>query len=341
MNHIYKHLTLKESEHTLNSILNIIVEGTWDWNANTGTVERSPGWYKMLGYEIGVFLKDVFTWENIIHPDDYNIVMKHFELYTTGKIDTYEIEYRCKKSDGSYLWIVDRGKIAEYNSDGSVARMIGAHHNIHLRKIAQSELITQNYLLKEGNFTLEKLLEEKNKELEEKNIELEKKMKEVEYLSITDTLTEIPNRRKLEYELEKEIARAKRYGQDLTFVIFDIDYFKNVNDKYGHSIGDNILHKLALIVKGKLRINDFIARWGGEEFALLLPETNLKESIEVSEKLRKYINQVEFEKDLFITCSFGISQYKKDESEEKLFNRADKALYQAKDLGRNRVESFN
>ena len=339
MNITYTHNNITESDNTLNSILDVIVEGTWDWNVNTGEVTRSPGWYKMLGYEVGIFLKNVFTWENIIHPDDYNMVMKHFELYVSGKIDTYEVEYRCKKSDDSYLWIVDRGKITEYNEDGSAARMIGAHNNIHQRKMAESELITKNHLLREGNLSLEKLLEQKNRELEYKNSQLEKKIKEVEYLSVTDTLTEIPNRRKLEFEIVKEIARSSRYGHDLTFVIFDIDNFKIINDKYGHSIGDNVLHKLALLVKEQLRITDFIARWGGEEFALILPETSLNQGVEVSQKLRKHIFQIEFEKDLFISCSFGVAQFTKDESKIDLFKRADKALYKAKELGRNRVES--
>lgn len=86
----YENQTAKACENTLNSILDIIVEGTWDWNAITGRVHRSPGWYRMLGYDAGIFQEDVFTWENIIHPDDYERVMAHFDSYITGKIDTLE-----------------------------------------------------------------------------------------------------------------------------------------------------------------------------------------------------------------------------------------------------------
>jgi len=120
MNKTYSHKSLEDADDTLNNILDIISEGTWDWNALTGHVERSPGWYRMLGYDIGLFSKNVFTWENIIHPDDYEAVMKHFELYTAGKIEKYEIEYRCKKSDDTYLWIIDRAKIVKFTSDGKI-----------------------------------------------------------------------------------------------------------------------------------------------------------------------------------------------------------------------------
>jgi len=336
----YSHKTLKAADSTLNSILDIINEGTWDWNALTGHVERSSGWYRMLGYDVGVFANDVFTWENIIHPDDYSIVMKHFELYTTGKIDKYEIEYRCKKQDETYLWIFDRAKVVEYGVDGEIVRMIGAHQSIHERRVAQSELIKKNQFLNEGNATLTKLLEEKNRELEDKNRELEKKVSEIEYLSITDSLTGISNRRMFESMLDKEISRAKRYKHALSIVIIDIDYFKKVNDKFGHKVGDTILQKLSTFIKNRLRGNDCFSRWGGEEFAVILPETNLRQSIEVCQTLRECINQIEFEDDLFISCSFGTTEYILEEPAESLFLRADKALYRAKELGRNRVESI-
>ena len=145
----YKHKTVEDADNTLNNILDLIVEGTWDWDAKTGHVERSPGWYRMLGYEIGFFQKDVFTWENIIHPDDYDRVMTNFERYVTRKISTYSIEYWCKKADGNYLWITDRAKAVEYKPDGTVGRIIGAHQNIHERKIAQDELIKQNQFLQQ------------------------------------------------------------------------------------------------------------------------------------------------------------------------------------------------
>ncbi|MBN2825947.1 MAG: diguanylate cyclase [Campylobacterales bacterium] len=338
MHKTYRHTALHEADFTLNAILDVIAEGIWDWDALSGHVTRSSSWYTMLGYEVDALDNNVFTWENLIHPDDYPMVMQHFESYIAGKIDKYSIEYRCKKNDGSYLWIVDSAKIVERHEDGSLKRMIGAHQNIHLRKIAQSDLLKQNQCLEEGNLSLERLLKQSNQTLEAKNQELEKKIQEIERLSTTDTLTQLPNRRKFESEIEKEIARSNRYGHPLSCILFDIDFFKHINDKYGHKKGDMVLKKLAFWLKHELRSNDTLSRWGGEEFVLLLPDTPLEDAIKIAKKLKTYINQIDFDNDLYITCSFGVASYQKDESVDELFVKTDQALYQAKELGRNRVE---
>ena len=198
MHKTYQHNTTNASDNTLNYILDIIVEGVWDWDGNTGNVTRSPGWYRMLGYDVGVFKEDVFTWENIIHPEDYPRVMHQFECYLTGKINIYEVEYRCKKSDGDFLWIVDRGVIVKKNPDGSIARMIGAHHNVHQKVLAETDLIKQNKLLQDGKLSLEKIIAQKTHELAKKNLELERKIIEVESISNIDSLTQIANRKYFE-----------------------------------------------------------------------------------------------------------------------------------------------
>lgn len=335
----YHHDTAEESDATLNSILDLIVEGIWDWNAISGHVNRSPGWYRMLGYDVGVLKNDVFTWENIIHPDDYESVMEHFERYIGGEIEEYAISYRCKKKDGDYIWIFDQGKIVSYKPDGSVARMIGSHLNINKQKVAQSELVNQNEMLHKGNLTLEKVVRKKAEELEKKNSELEAKIIEVERLSNTDMLTAIANRKKFEDELAKEILRSRRYGHPVSLMMFDIDFFKRINDTYGHDVGDTILQGLSKLVSINIREIDFFARWGGEEFVIIFPGVSLDNAIIASEKLRLLISQYEFGSDIFITCSFGVTELSKDDTIKELFFRVDKLLYQAKERGRNRVES--
>jgi len=324
--------------NTLGKILNVISEGVWDWNASNGYVHRSSSWYKMLKYDEVKFANDVFTWENLIHPDDYESVVSHFEDFLNGKIAKYEIEYQCKKSDDTYLWILDTAQIVSRNTDGSVARIIGAHQDIHDKKIVQNDLYEMNKLLKQGNITLENMLAQKNEELLSKNKELEEKLIKIEYLSVTDTLTNISNRRMFEIMIKKEFSRAKRYKHDLSIIIIDIDFFKKVNDTYGHKYGDKVLCELATLLQKTIRENDFLARWGGEEFAILLPDTNIEHCVITSEKLRKSVSQMEFSNGLTITCSFGISQYKLNENLDELFIRADKALYNAKENGRNKVE---
>jgi len=337
MNTTYHHENVDESDVTLNAILDIIVEGTWDWRSETGHVDRSPGWYRMLGYDIHTFKKNVFTWENIIHPDDYERVMKHFENYINGLTDTYCIEYRCRKSDETYIWIVDRGKVIERNPDGSVARMIGAHNNIHKQKMAQIELVKQNQLLQEGNITLEKVISRKADELEKKNHELEFKINQIETLSNTDPLTKVHNRKKFEEELQKEILRCKRYGHSLSFTIFDVDYFKHINDTYGHKVGDSVLQNITKVIASSIREVDFFGRWGGDEFVLIYPDTPLEKAFLITEKLRKRIREEEIKPGLFVACSFGLVEYCGSDEISDLFQKADKALYTAKDHGRNRV----
>lgn len=118
------------SEDLLHTILELVSDGIWDWNANTGFVYRNPGWYKMLGYEPHSLDNTALTWENLIHPDDYPAVMAVFDDYVQQRAPTYQAEYRCRMLDGSYTWIEDRGYVLSRNADGSVARMIGAHRSI-------------------------------------------------------------------------------------------------------------------------------------------------------------------------------------------------------------------
>jgi diguanylate cyclase (GGDEF)-like protein/PAS domain S-box-containing protein len=325
------------SDSTLNNILDIIVEGTWDWDINTGHVTRSPGWYRMLGYNVGILKENVFTWENIIHPEDYTRVMQHFEAYITGTINAYQIKYRCKKSDGKYIWIADRGKIVSKNTDGSAARMIGAHHNIHQQTIAQSDLVKQNALLQEGNLSLEKVIEQKTKELAEKNQQLEKKISEIESISNVDPLTQVGNRKLFEAMLAKEMLRANRYHHSLALSIFDIDKFKGINDKYGHKIGDDILCAVSRLVKGNIRDIDLLARWGGDEFVIVFPEQTQHQAHITSEKLRTLICEYHTSNNISITCSFGVAQYQTGDSLTDLFQRVDKLLFISKQQGGNKV----
>ena len=335
----YSHAALEDADDTLSYILDIISEGVWDWNALNGHVTRSPGWYRMLGYKIDSFEKDVFTWENVIHPDDYPKVMEHFEAYVTGKVKTYRIEYRCKRSDGSYLGRDDKGKVVERTSEGKVARMIGAHLDINEIKIAQDELKTQNKLLQKDKAVLETLVNERTDELENLNIKLQEQLDYTNYIANHDKLTSLYNRYKFDESLEKEIQRAKRYAHPLSFIITDIDYFKNINDTYGHQTGDTILIQLAGILLENIRDIDVLARWGGEEFVIILPDTDKEQVLSLAEKLRSIIQTHSFEQKISLTCSFGVTTFHESDTKDSIFARMDKALYQAKELGRNRVQA--
>ncbi|MGL1862267.1 MAG: diguanylate cyclase [Pseudodesulfovibrio sp.] len=156
-------------------------------------------------------------------------------------------------------------------------------------------------------------------------------------IALFDPLTNLYNRRSFDSFFERELARSNRYGSHLSVILVDIDHFKKVNDTYGHPVGDDVLKRLAKILKESIRTSDMVCRWGGEEFVILMPETDLEAAAEKAESVRKSIEAYTFPKVGQLTASFGISYPLKDEAAMVLFERVDQALYQAKDTGRNRV----
>jgi len=156
-------------------------------------------------------------------------------------------------------------------------------------------------------------------------------------LSTTDQLTKLYNRKYFDETIEREMQRASRYETSLSIIIIDIDFFKKVNDTYGHMAGDHILSTFASLIKENIRSTDMAFRYGGEEFVLLLPNTTVQDAKLLARKLRTVVNGYNFENPKSITCSFGISQYKPTETKESFFKKADDALYFVKNNGRNNI----
>lgn len=170
------------------------------------------------------------------------------------------------------------------------------------------------------------------------NIKLIAKIKDI---SIKDSLTGLYNRRYFDEILQHEYLRAKRYYFPLSLIMVDIDYFKSINDTFGHLIGDKVLKELAGLIKGSVRQVDIVARFGGEEFAIILLNTPLEEAASMAERLRSIVQKHEIELNghrVNITVSAGISSLKKETtSKDELVEQADKALLKAKAKGRNKV----
>lgn len=161
---------------------------------------------------------------------------------------------------------------------------------------------------------------------------------EMEHLMLTDTLTGVGNRRMPNRWLEDEIVRAQRYGRPLTAAFLDLDFFKKINDTYGHGVGDTVLSRVAECLRAQLRQSDHVGRFGGEEFVVLLAETSLEESLPLIERMRAAVSALNFsEMSTPVTVSAGVAQFKDGESGESLLNRSDRALYKAKTSGRNRT----
>jgi len=162
----------------------------------------------------------------------------------------------------------------------------------------------------------------------------------LEYLATTDGLTGLCNRLRIENKVNEEMERAERYKRSLSVILLDIDHFKSVNDDYGHHIGDAVLREFSSIIKDGIRKVDAVGRWGGEEFLIILPETNIKEAENIAEQIRRKIENHIFTVVKHITSSFGVSEYIQGDNSQSTINRADKALYKAKECGRNQIQTL-
>jgi diguanylate cyclase (GGDEF)-like protein len=192
-----------------------------------------------------------------------------------------------------------------------------------------SKILDQNLYLKKAF-----------KNITKQNKELKRKKKELEKIAMYDTLSGLLNRMSLFNRIDIEIERAIRALIPLTGIMLDIDHFKEINDNFGHQCGDMVIREIGKRLRNQLRKYDYAGRYGGEEFFILLPNTNLMQAYTIGERFRKEIENSVMEcvdETIKITVSLGISQYRSSESREKWIERADKAMYLAKQQGRNRV----
>lgn len=162
--------------------------------------------------------------------------------------------------------------------------------------------------------------------------------RELEWLSRTDLLTKVGNRRDFEDRLESSLARRRRHGEETALLMLDIDKFKSVNDQHGHRVGDAVLKEIAGRLESALRTEDTLARWGGEEFVLLLPRADMKAATEFGGRIRSRISGTPFGCAGTITASIGITMLTETDTVESAVARVDRALYRAKDNGRDRIE---
>jgi diguanylate cyclase (GGDEF)-like protein len=201
--------------------------------------------------------------------------------------------------------------------------------------LSEVSYLTQvfNHMVSRLRYGREKL-SDANKALVETN-------KELHQLSITDGLTGLLNRKHILELLDKEISRSRRYGQPVSILMLDIDHFKNVNDTYGHQTGDAVMRRLADCFYEAVRENDMVGRYGGEEFLILLPDSNAQNGIQTAQRIRKMVRDLEIEtsgENVTVTVSIGVSSYPQyGQDADAVICAADAALYQAKSNGRNQV----
>ena len=189
-----------------------------------------------------------------------------------------------------------------------------------------------NVLLYKYQFELEDLVKNRTQELEEKTEILEE-------LANIDPLTGSYNRRKFLEAAENELKRFKRHGQHFSICMIDIDNFKNINDKFGHDVGDYVIKTIADMVTAEIRTTDSFARWGGEEYIILLPETDIDGSEKLADKIVNLISDYDFINVKKVTISLGVTTIENESDDvDKIIKRADKGLYQAKNSGKNQYQ---
>jgi diguanylate cyclase (GGDEF)-like protein/PAS domain S-box-containing protein len=281
-------------------------DGLWDWDVVAGTVHYSRRWKAMLGLSEEEVRPDIEEWLGRVHPDDIDRVRGRITAHLEGKTHHFECEYRLRGRDGAYRWMLSRG-VAVRGDDGQPARMAGSQTDISKRKADEQQLLHDAF---------------------------------------HDAMTELPNRALFMDRLRNAIRRAKRSeAYRLAVVFLDVDRFKIVNDSLGHTAGDELLKAIARRLEGCLRPGDTVARFGGDEFTMLLEDIgHAGQATRVAERVQMEL-AVPFRlqgQELFATASMGIayagSGYTRPED---LLRDADNAMYRAKSLGRARYEVFD
>lgn len=292
---------MRSRNHNIWFALNEASDGIWEWELATDHVFFSPQLKKMLGYGPDEMPPTLETWRKNIHPDDYETVITILQDHIQGRRTHYEAEYRLLNRNGNAVWVHDQGKVCERDDQGNPTYVAGMVQDIT-----------------------------EHKQLEE----------QLQQLASHDALTQLPNRRAGEEHAAYLLAMAKRNQTSLTFAVIDFDNFKTVNDVYGHQKGDEVLILITKALRESLRGSDYLYRWGGEEFVILLPETQLDKGVAVSNKWHQTLKEINWSKhDLEpVTISIGLSGYPAHgDSHLQLFQSADRSVYEAKAKGRNQT----
>lgn len=287
----------------------------------------------ILGYSEAELLRTDF--QSITHEDDLMNDLKHVSDLINGYENSYQLEKRYKHKAGHLVWALLSVTIVR-DDDQKPRYFISQILDITYRKLSEEQL-------HRTQAELEQRVAERTYELEQVNRELKEKNELLTRLSQTDPLTSLYNRRSLNEHLERMIHEAQRYDYEFSIMLIDIDKFKFINDNHGHLEGDRVINSVSDLLQKHLRETDIAARFGGDEFCVLLPHTSILRAPEIADNLRERIESIVFSSDdgqeFKVTCSIGVAQYDKAMGDSRnLFAVVDDALYRAKENGRNCVQ---
>ena len=306
---------LRKSEQNLKIAQAMAHLGHWELDVGTGDTRWSDETYRILGYKPEKHIPSYDAFLQVIHPEDRARVEQHIKA--AHEDGGFDIEFRIVLSDGQSRVLHGMGEVIFLGSDMQ-PQIIGTLRDITTPKRTELLGVIQDIT--------------DQKELQWK---LEKEAR-------TDPLTGCANRRHFLELAEHELARARRYAEEVSVLMLDLDHFKSINDQHGHPVGDLVLQRLVQVCQATLRAEDAVGRLGGEEFAVLLPESGLKKATEVAERLCRAVAAAEVPLEgkplLRFTASIGVATLAQEDCNiGEVLGRADKALYEAKNAGRNRV----
>ncbi len=309
------------SEERFRLLADNAVDNIWTLGLDRVFTYASPSIETLLGYTPEEFLR--LALEDILTPPSLPTALAYLTSLEAAikaglPLKKFRRELELRHKDGATVW-TEVIASPQLDAEGRIVALAGVTRDISERKRFETELLRA----RDATETANRALRDANEELNR--------------LATTDTLTGVRNRRHFEAVATAEMARLDRYGEPLSLLLFDIDHFKAVNDRYGHLIGDQVLVTLTQRVRGQLRAVDVLARWGGEEFVVLLPHCGAEEARRLAEKLRALIAGEPFPTVGGVTTSFGVAECRAHETLDDWLKRADDALYRAKSGGRNRV----
>ncbi|KZD00935.1 hypothetical protein TH47_06565 [Thalassospira sp. MCCC 1A02803] len=293
---------LAEERQRLDEIIWGTSAGTWEWNVQTGETRFNERWAEIIGYtldELGPVSID--TWLAYCHPEDLEKSEAALQSTFRGETDHYQCECRMRHKDGSWVWVLDRGKVVEWDASGNPLRMSGTHADITPTKAVEAE---------------------------------------IRRLAQTDQLTGLSNRYQFNSMLSQIIQINRRFEKSIVLLLLDLDRFKQVNDTFGHPVGDKLLVEVAEIIKRNCREADVVARLGGDEFAVVLPlMDDVRDAAIPAQRIIEEVSRplIIDGNEVHVGISIGISTCADHNgTPDSIYRDADKALYRAKNCGRNR-----
>ncbi|MGZ4999077.1 MAG: diguanylate cyclase [Methylomonas sp.] len=308
---------LSKSEASLRMAQAIAHLGHWEWDAQSENFYWSEETYRIFGYEPQRFPANYASFLNVVHPDDRERVTNCLNQAQAGS--GFDIEYKIVLPTGEIRVVHSKGQAVKFDNDQQ-PKIMGTIQYFPQYGQDQATMVG----------VIEDITERKQLETQ------------LERQANTDFLTGCASRRHFLEHAAEELHRIHRYGGELSLLMLDLDHFKMINDRYGHYAGDLTLKMLVSVCRDLLREVDLMGRLGGEEFAIMLPETSGQSALEVARRLCKAVGLSEVrlptQVTLHFTTSIGVASLSADDEHiESLIDRADRALYKAKREGRNRV----